>query len=200
MMENTENNKLEKEIERLQAELSRAKDENKALRNKPPLTIKQEVTVAPPDYEQLKKDNKKLLRKVNEFEKIIDMGGISNATILIQNFKESSKTSLTKISNEIHKMDYDKGQIVEINSLIDFLQQTIEQLNSLIATSHEGMFLVNQSFHKVDIDIQQITSKLINRNSIFELDEKKLEEYHQLLIRIYDTIDHFLEVNKKKDI
>ena len=89
---------------------------------------------------------------------------------------------------------------MEINSLIDFLQQTIEQLNSLIATSHEGMFLVNQSFHKVDIDIQQITSKLINRNSIFELDEKKLEEYHQLLIRIYDTIDHFLEVNKKKDI
>ena len=188
---------LEKEVERLQGLLNQANAENKSLRNRAPLTIKQEVIVPPPDYEQLKKENKKLIKKVNEFEKIIDMGGISNATILIQDFKESCKTKLVKISNEVHKMDYDKIQIIEINNLIDFLQQTIEQLNSLITTSQEGMFLINSAFKKVDMDIQQITSKLMNRSNIIELDEKKLEEYHQILMRIYDAINNFIEVNKK---
>lgn len=180
-----------REIDALKNKIQALEEENAALQKRSVQKITKEVEVPPADYENLKKEVKKLEKKVKGYQQIFEMGGISNISIHIDKYKEMSKSQLLKICSEAHSMDYDRQQISEIVGLIDFLSQTQEQLSSLISTSSEGKFLVNRAFRQVDIDIQQITGKLNTKSNLINLDESKLEELHQILLRIFETIDNF---------
>jgi len=182
-------NRLEKENEELQAKLNSQKRVQ---------VITKDVIVPPPDYKQLQKDNKELEKRIAKYQKIFKNGGISDLDILITKFKETTKPQLIKIADEFYHTDYDKVQINEILKLIDYLNQTKEELYSLVTTSENGRFIINPAFRKVQNDITAITECLNQKNNILNLDEQTLEEYHQILLRVHNTIMDFIKTKKSK--
>ena len=181
--------KLEKDNEELQSKLNSEKKVQ---------FINREVIVYPADYKQLQKDNKELEKRVAKYQKIFKNGGISDLDILITKFKETTKPQLIKIADEFYHTDYDKVQINEVLKLIDYLNQTKEQLYSLVTTSENGKFIINPAFRKVQNDITAITEFLNQKNNLLNFDEQKLEEYHQILLRVHNTITDFIKTKNTK--
>lgn len=184
----------EQEIQQLKAEIAANQKLNTAV------TIR-EVKVFPPDYEENKATIRRLEQKINKYQKIFELGSMSELGVLIDKYVDYSKQQLRKIAMEIKSTSYERYQIIQIINLIDFITKIRDELHSFIITTEEGKFLINPAYSKVSIDINEITDTLKEKKKIINLDEDKLEELHQLLRSINSDLSEFFafaeNANKK---
>lgn len=184
----------EREIQQLKAEIAANQKRNTAV------TIR-EVKVLPPDYEENKATIRRLEKKISKYQKIFELGSMSELEILVDKYVEDSKKQLRKIAMEIKSTSYERYQIIQIINLIDFMAKIRDELYSFIITTEEGKFLINPAYRKVSFDINVITDTLKEKKKIINLDEDKLEELHQLLRTTNNNLNEFFalteNVNKK---
>lgn len=184
----------EQEIQQLKAEIAANQKRNTAVAIR-------EVKVLPPDYEENKATIRRLEKKISKYQKIFELGNMSELGILIDKYVEDSKKQLRKIAMEIKSTSYERYQIIQIINLIDFMAKIRDELYSFIITTEEGKFLINPAYRKVSFDINVITDTLKEKKKIINLDEDKLEELHQLLRTTNNNLNEFFalteNVNKK---
>lgn len=182
---------LEQQVQNLQAENERQAKEKERLEQflkQKPTEIVREVEVTPPDYNELKLRARKQEKIIKKYEQMFALGGVSDLTILIDNFIDSAKSQLKKISMEIECTSYDKQQIQRIIKLCDFLDQSREELYSFIETAEQGKFINNADFRKVLMDIKLLTERLNNKQKLYKIPEEELPTMHQTLMQVISVL------------
>lgn len=184
------------ELEKLRTEVASLHEKLK--KNTEIHTITQLKEVEPHDYEDLKKQNKRLKNIVRKYQQAYAIGGISTLNLLVDDYKSFSKKRLAEITNEILSQNYDRETIIEVAGLCDYLAGIRSSFKALLKTYTNGKWVNNPAFRKIKNDVDNITTMLGKETILMNLDESKYEEYHQLLCRIADSCTEFLEKNSGK--
>lgn len=187
-----ESPEYEQKISDLEAQNLKLKKQLQQLKMHPPALIR-EKQVPPPDYEDIKKANKALEKQNRRYKQMFSMGHISDLSLLISKFIESSKVDFQKIASEIELTDYNQHQVTEILALVDYLKSACDDFYALISVSEEGRFINNPPFRRIVFN-EQIIRKFFAKKSVFlKYDAKTLGRLHQILLAFIQKLKDFEE-------
>lgn len=65
------------------------------------------IEITPTDYESLKRENRKMELQIQKYRQLLTIGEMSSLSQLIEQYIESSKKQLKKLSAEIHMTNFD---------------------------------------------------------------------------------------------
>lgn len=155
--------------------------------------IERIVEITPADYESLKRENRKMEQQIRKYRQILSVGGVSELSLLIDQYIETSKKQLKKILGEINISNFDKIHIQQIIQLTDYINAIQQELNAFISMHTEGKWVVHPIYRKLDSDIRQINEMLSCKTNFYRIEEPRLEEFHQTLLQMIEVIGSYFE-------
>ena len=171
------------EIEKNRAEYIRELEEKiQALESREP-KIERIVKITPADYESLKRENRKLEQQIRKYRQILAVGGVSELSLLIDQYIDMSKKQLKKISAEIHISNFDKIHIQQIIHLTDYITGVQQEFDSFISMHTEGKWVVHPIYRKLESC----------KTNFYKIEELRLEELHQTLLQVIEVIGRYFE-------
>lgn len=151
------------------------------------------VEITPADYESLKRENRKMEQQIRKYRQILSVGGVSELSLLIDQYIETSKKQLKKISGEINISNFDKIHIQQIIQLTDYINAVQHEFNAFISMHTEGKWVVHPIYRKLESDIRQINEMLSCKTNFYRIEESRLEEFHQTLLQMIEVIGSYFE-------
>ena len=151
------------------------------------------VEITPADYESLKRENRKLEQQIRKYRQILAVGGVSELSLLIDQYIDMSKKQLKKISAEIHISNFDKIHIQQIIHLTDYITGVQQEFDSFISMHTEGKWVVHPIYRKLESDIRRINEMLSCKTNFYKIEELRLEELHQTLLQVIEVIGRYFE-------
>lgn len=151
------------------------------------------VEITPADYESLKRENRKLEQQIRKYRQILAVGGVSELSLLIDQYIDMSKKQLKKISAEIHISNFDKIHIQQIIHLTDYITGVQQEFDSFISMHTEGKWVVHPIYRKLESDICRINKMLSCKTNFYKIGELRLEELHQTLLQVIEVIGRYFE-------
>lgn len=100
--------------------------------------IERIVTVEPKDYKTLKEEIRYLRVRNRQYKQALKYAGISELTMLIDDFKNEATSKMKIIIQESMLCDYDHEQIKEMEDLLDFTKDLCEQLQYSLTIYKDG--------------------------------------------------------------
>lgn len=155
------------------------------------------IEITPTDYECLKRENRKMELQIQKYRQLLTIGEMSSLSQLIDQYIESSKKQLKKLSAEIHMTNFDKVHIQQVLYLIDHLSGVQKELCAAIAMYAAGKCESNSLYEKIDADIRQINAMLSTQADVCTIPETRLEEFHQTLLCMIEVIGGYFPSNEQ---
>ena len=155
------------------------------------------IEITPTDYECLKRENRKMELQIQKYRQLLTIGEMSSLSQLIDQYIESSKKQLKKLSAEIHMTNFDKSHIQQVLHLVDHLSGVQKELCAAIAMYAAGKYESNSLYEKIDADIRQINTMLSTQTDVCTIPETRLEEFHQTLLCMIEVIGGYLHSNEQ---
>ena len=176
------------ELMRLKMENERLKRDLVATNN---LTAQNRISV-PLDYENLKKENRKLAKQCKRLLKLVSYGNITTLQSLIDDYMSNSRSELKKILGEIQLTDYGIEEMDAVRKLIDHLDTVRSELSSFLMIQEEGKFIEHPLLRQCKNEIKIISWKLQHNEKLVVFENERLTEFHDFLISCLRQINMFL--------
>ena len=100
--------------------------------------IERIITVEPKDYKAIKEEIRYLRIRNRQYKQALKYAGISELTMLIDDFKNEATSKMKLIIQESMICDYDHEQIQELVDLLEFIKDLQEQLQYSLTVYNDG--------------------------------------------------------------
>lgn len=181
---------LKNRVAELEAELE--EQDKKLQASKKMHMITAIAQVEPADYNDLKKQVRKLEGIVHNYRKVYATGGIATIVMLIEDYKSFSKKRMGEICDELMASSYDNESISAAADFSSYLEDIKMEIDSLTSVYKQGHKLNRPNYGQAKFDVDVI-KKLLNANALLKCDESRLEALHELLAEHITALNDFFQ-------